>query len=234
MGSSNSDELLGALDQLTNALHWYRDRDPSLTAADALIEAVDDWLAEHHQSTPYRPVTHGNEQADHLGVLLDVLQTATHALDGPGGRPGVTFTAALTEAIEDWIATSAAEHHASAPFDMALWLGHYWLAAIACPAGWLDGSTAVGMAGPADRHLEMPARSGRRHDDRLGSKAGPVGSPNSVSVPARRGEPAGTLRLGRCERRADDIERMPGGRAPRRCHTSRQILPFGRGHDEWR
>ena len=126
--SANPDGLLSALDQLTNALHWYRDRHASLTAADALVEAVDDWLAEHaaehHQSTPYRPGTHDNEQADPLGVLLDVLQAAIRALDGPGERPGVTFTAALIEAIEEWNVTSAAEHHASAPFDMTLRLGH--------------------------------------------------------------------------------------------------------------
>ena len=39
--------------------------------------------AEHHHSTPCRLGTHNNEHADPLGVLLDVLQAATHALDGP-------------------------------------------------------------------------------------------------------------------------------------------------------
>jgi hypothetical protein len=115
--NGDDDQVLSALDQLTNALYWYRPRDP-VTAADAIVDAVDDWIAEHnaehHQSKPFtEPSTARN---DRLAAVLASLHAAVDKLADSGTRPDLTMAVALGEALGDWAAVAAAEHHSSEPF----------------------------------------------------------------------------------------------------------------------
>lgn len=115
MSRSPHDALLAALDQLTNAVYWYSERQP-LTATAALVEALDDWIgaqaAEHHRSTPFAEYTSDD---DDLAITLIHLLAAVQHLHSTA-RPDLTVTAALTEAIDEWAAAQAAEHHFSEPF----------------------------------------------------------------------------------------------------------------------
>lgn len=119
------DGLLGALDQLTNAVYWYQVRHP-LNAATALTEAIDDWIsehaAEHHHSQPFTTTTgtdvggDGDGDGDVLAVVLTHFLAAVTDLAASGARPGLTTTAALTEAIAEWATAQSAEHHHDQPF----------------------------------------------------------------------------------------------------------------------
>jgi len=104
--STADDRLLDVFDQFTNALYWHQQRS-AVTAADAIVEAVNDWLM-HHASQPQQaaPV----EPAEPLGAAFAQLVAAGTGADG------VTVAEALTEAIADWVAVASAEHHQSLPF----------------------------------------------------------------------------------------------------------------------
>lgn len=110
-------QLLAALDQFTNALHWYQPRHP-LHAGDALAEAIDDWIGEHanehHHSRPFTD-DDPDGAGDPLAAVLTQLLAAFDYLDA-GPRPGLTTTIALAEALDSWAAEQAAEHHHSQPF----------------------------------------------------------------------------------------------------------------------
>ena len=111
------DELLSALDQFTNALYWYRAHDP-MTASDAIVDALDDWIAEHtaehHQSKPF--IEPSTARDDPLAAVIASLQAAVDKLADNGARPELTMAVALGEALGDWALVVAAEHHRSEPF----------------------------------------------------------------------------------------------------------------------
>ena len=116
MSTTTEPQLLGALDQFTNALHWYHDRQP-LDPAEALTEALDTWIgehaAEHHHSEPFAaPAT---APPDRLAAVLTQLVAAVeHLATGP--RPDLITAVAIAEALDAWAAEQAAEHHHSLPF----------------------------------------------------------------------------------------------------------------------
>jgi len=115
--NDDQDELLSALDQLTNALYWYRAHDP-VTASDAIVDALDDWIAEqtaeHHRSEPF--IAASTSRHDPLAAVLASLHAAVDKLADSGARPDLTMAVALGEALADWAAVAAAEHHSSEPF----------------------------------------------------------------------------------------------------------------------
>ena len=124
---TDPDELLEALDQLTNTLSAVG---AQLDATDAIAEAVDDWVgehaaehhhsepfaahaAEHHHSEPFAAHVDGEEP---LAAALRQLLAAVPILDQTAHRPGITVASALTEALAEWNARTAAELNRSQPF----------------------------------------------------------------------------------------------------------------------
>jgi hypothetical protein len=109
------DLLLAVLDQFTNTIYWYQQRH-QLAATDGLVEAIDDWLAEHaaehHRSQPFSSITCDGDPLATVLAHLDAAVTTLAAQD----RPGITVAEALTEALDAWTAEQAAEHHHSQPF----------------------------------------------------------------------------------------------------------------------
>jgi hypothetical protein len=105
------DDLLSALDQVTNTIYWYNDRHP-LDAGTALSEAIGDWISEHsseyHQSQPFADTVNDD---DALATILDHFLAAVAHLSTSGARPGLSTNTALTEALGEWANSSAAEHH---------------------------------------------------------------------------------------------------------------------------
>lgn len=114
--NADGDVLLGALDQLTNIVYRYRGHSAG-TAVKAVAQALDDWLAEHaaehHQSETFADHDDPN---DPLGTVFAHLVAAVSDLTGRGLRPEVTVTEAFTEALAEWVASTAAEHNHSEPF----------------------------------------------------------------------------------------------------------------------
>lgn len=110
------DDLLSALDQVTNTIYWYNDRRP-LDAGTALGEAIGDWISEHsseyHQSQPFTDTV--NDE-DALAAILNHFLAAIACLSMRGARPGLSTRTALTEALGEWANSSAAEHHHDQPF----------------------------------------------------------------------------------------------------------------------
>jgi hypothetical protein len=111
------DELLSAFEQLTNTLYWYRPN-RFMTASEAIVEAVDDWIAEHaaehNRSRPFTEQSDGTH--DLLAAALTTLAAAVHQLIDTGARPELTAAVALSEAIGDWAAAATTQHHRSQPF----------------------------------------------------------------------------------------------------------------------
>jgi hypothetical protein len=106
------DELLAALDQLTDALHWLSAR-TAYRAADALTDAIADWLADNSHTTDDSVA----DQQQRAAGLSDALAALTVAFDGLDGNDADrTVEAALAEAINQWVAAVSAEHHRSEPF----------------------------------------------------------------------------------------------------------------------
>lgn len=91
------DELLAALDQFTNAVHWLRAR-TDYTAVDGLREALAEWTVDRHKSTE-------DTHAD-LGDTMSAFLTADD----------VPAVHALADALNAWSAAVSAEHHHSNPF----------------------------------------------------------------------------------------------------------------------
>jgi hypothetical protein len=105
------DELLAALDQLTDAVHWLSAR-TAYRAAEALSEAITDWLAENSHPTDDSPA----DEPQRAGGLSDALAALTVAFDGLDGYDADrTVERALAEAINQWVAAVSAEHHRSEP-----------------------------------------------------------------------------------------------------------------------
>ena len=109
------DDLLSALDQVTNTIYWYNDRH-RLDAGTALSEAIGDWISEHssehHQSQTFTDTTND----DDLATILDHFLAAVACLSRHGARPGLSTSIALTEALGEWAAAHGAEHHHDQPF----------------------------------------------------------------------------------------------------------------------
>jgi hypothetical protein len=106
------DELLAALDHLTDAVHWLSARTP-YSAAEALSEAITDWLADDSHTTDDR-VADEPRRAGGLSDALAALTVAFDRLDGEDADRAVER--ALAEAITQWVAAVSAEHHRSEPF----------------------------------------------------------------------------------------------------------------------
>jgi hypothetical protein len=109
------DGLLAALDQFTNTIYWHQHRH-HLNAAAALVEAIDAWLAEHaaehNRSEPFSDLT---RDGDPLATMLVHLDAAAATLTARE-RPELSVALALTEALDNWTAEQATEHHHSQPF----------------------------------------------------------------------------------------------------------------------
>ena len=116
-GVTTDDDLLYALDQLTNTIYWCRQHGIPTTAGGAILEAVGDWLDSqdpaHEDDVP--SVTADDAlAADPLAVAFDRLRRHVR-VTSPDGTPQ-NMTAALTEALDHWTAAVAAEHHHSTRF----------------------------------------------------------------------------------------------------------------------
>jgi hypothetical protein len=107
------DELLAALDQLTDAVHWLSARTP-YRAAEAFSEAITDWLADNSSVAADDSPSDGLQRAVGLGDALAALTVAFDGLDGSDADRSVER--ALAEAIGQWVAAVSAEHHRSEPF----------------------------------------------------------------------------------------------------------------------
>jgi hypothetical protein len=106
------DELLAALDQLTDAVHWLSVR-TAYRAAEALSEAITDWLADNSH-----PIDDSvADEPRRAGGLGDAVAALTVAFDGLDGNDADrTVERALAEAINQWVAAVSAQHHRSEPF----------------------------------------------------------------------------------------------------------------------
>lgn len=110
------DDLLSALDQVTNTIYWHNGRH-RLDAGAALSEAIGDWISEHsseyHQSQPF---TYATSEIDALGAILNHFLAAVAHLSTSGARPRLSTCTALTEALVEWANSNASEHHHDQPF----------------------------------------------------------------------------------------------------------------------
>jgi hypothetical protein len=106
----SDDDLLVALDQLVNTVHWLRTRTP-YTASEALTEALTDWLAQH--TNPPDEMTADDRNVDLGDVLAQVIVVADR-LAANDAAPGIE--GAVAEAVNAWTAAVSAEHHHSQPF----------------------------------------------------------------------------------------------------------------------
>ena len=116
-GVSADDDLLCALDQLTNTVYWCRQRGMPTTAGSAILEAVGDWLDSQDPSRDddVPSVTADAAlDADPLAAAFDRL--GRHLRTPSSERTSQSVTEALTEALNHWTAAAAAEHHRSIPF----------------------------------------------------------------------------------------------------------------------
>ena len=116
---SGDDALLCALDQLTNAIYWCRQRGIDITAATAILEAVGDWLDDHEPARNDIAPSVGADPAELADPIAEAFGRLSHLCHHhwQDHRGPLTLTEALTEALTDWTAAAAAEHHRSRPFD---------------------------------------------------------------------------------------------------------------------
>lgn len=114
---TTDDDLLDALDQLTNTIYWCRQRGMPITAGSAIFEAVGDWLdsQDPNYDDDVPSVTAGDDSdADPLAVAFDRLRR--HMQTPSSDRHVRSVTQSLTEALDHWTAAAATEHHRSTPF----------------------------------------------------------------------------------------------------------------------
>jgi hypothetical protein len=100
------DDLLAALDQFVNTVHWLRVRTP-YTASEALIEGLTDWIAEHAGASI-------DDRPEDLGSAVTQFIVAVQHL--PADDTEMMTESALAEALDAWAAAVSAEHHRSQPF----------------------------------------------------------------------------------------------------------------------
>jgi hypothetical protein len=109
------DTLLDVLEQFINAVRAVRDR-LGLSAEEALIEAIDDWVVDHAISHP-GPLTLVDHDREPLDAGLRSLLAAVRRRRGD--RSDLTVVTVLTEALDGWVAATVAEHHRSMPYRRA-------------------------------------------------------------------------------------------------------------------
>lgn len=94
----NVDPGLVALDRFVSSVYW---ADDDVTLEDALIEAIDDWIAsasaEHNNSEPFG----FDGDAVGLGGALTDLIGAVECLAAEARR-GLTVATGIAEALADW------------------------------------------------------------------------------------------------------------------------------------
>jgi len=115
-GVTIDDDLLCALDQLTDTVYWCRQRGMPITAGGAILEAVGDWLDSHDPTRDDGVPSvsaHDTLVADPLATAFDRL--GRHIRTQPADRGAQSVTAALAEALDHCSAAVAAEHHQSTP-----------------------------------------------------------------------------------------------------------------------
>lgn len=110
------DDLLCALDQLTNTVYWCRQRGLPTTAGSAILEAVGDWLDSQDPTRDDVPSVSAETTLDPDPLAVAFARLAQHVRAEPSGGTAQTATAAFTEALDHWTAGMAAEHHRSTPF----------------------------------------------------------------------------------------------------------------------
>jgi hypothetical protein len=116
-GVTADDDLLRALDQLTNTVYWCRQRGMPITAASAILEAVGDWLDSHDPTRDNGVPSVTASEADGpdpIGVAFDRLGRHIRAQERDRAPHSVTET--FADALNHWSAAAAAEHHQSTPF----------------------------------------------------------------------------------------------------------------------
>lgn len=93
-----ADTELAAMDRFVSSIYW---ADVGITLVEALPAAIDDWTAtasaEHNESRPFWTGTNSDELAASLNELLAAVEHLKTA-----GRPGLTTSRALCEALADW------------------------------------------------------------------------------------------------------------------------------------
>jgi hypothetical protein len=118
---STDDDLLCALDQLTNTVYWFRRRGMPITAGSAILEAVGDWLDSQDPAGDDADVPSVTAEdaldADPIAAALDRLGRHIRAQATDGASH--TVTTAFADALNQWSASAAAEHHQSTPFGSA-------------------------------------------------------------------------------------------------------------------
>ena len=90
---TTDDDLLCALDQLTNTVYWCRQRGIPITAGSAILEAVGDWLDSHDPTgdDDVPSVTAGDADGDDpIGVAFDRLGRHIHTQEPNQARQSVT------------------------------------------------------------------------------------------------------------------------------------------------
>lgn len=92
------DPELAAMDRFVSSIYW---ADTDITLVEALPVALDDWIAtasaEHNESRPFWTGTSTDELAASLHELLAAVEHLKTT-----GRPGLTTSRALCEALADW------------------------------------------------------------------------------------------------------------------------------------
>lgn len=114
---TTDDDLLCALDQLTNTVYWCRQRGMPITAGAAILEAVGDWLDSQDPDRDVGVPSVSAEDADGvdpIGVAFQRL--GRHIRTQTADRDLACMTPAFAEALNHWSAAAAAEHHQSTPF----------------------------------------------------------------------------------------------------------------------
>jgi hypothetical protein len=113
---TTDDDLLCALDLLTNTVYWCRRRGMPITAGSAILEAVGDWLDSHDPTRDDGVPSVSAEDADGadpIGVAFDRLGRHIRAQEPDQAHQ--SLTAAFADALDHWSAAVAAEHHQSTP-----------------------------------------------------------------------------------------------------------------------
>ena len=117
--TAQPDVLLLALEQMDSIIHWYAQRGTSLSAADAMASALDDWISEHADdeqgSQRIRSVVE-DPTTEPLGIALARFTATITNLVRVSEHTDLMAADALTEALGSWTAIAATEHHQSRPF----------------------------------------------------------------------------------------------------------------------
>jgi hypothetical protein len=93
------DKLLRVFDQLVEAVHWSAE---SVTFAEALFEAIDDWIALVAAEFSESVAIEADSTGGGLGASLLGMAAAVDMLR-VGGQPEMTFESALAVATMDWL-----------------------------------------------------------------------------------------------------------------------------------